>query len=142
MDNILSLDDNNWLTWYERRRKRLVLHASPLDISHYLEKLLYEKIKRIVFTSATLSTNKNFDYIRSRLGLTDIVLRGIFPSHFDFQKQTLMFVPKDLPPPGDPDFGLKIAEKILALLKITSRSVRPVEEPYRNSLVCTRSIKT
>ena len=132
MDNILSLDDNNWLTWYERRKKSLVLHASPLDISHYLEKLLYQKVKRIVFTSATLSTNKNFDYIRSRLGLTDNILRGIFPSHFDFQKQTLMFIPKDLPPPGDPDFGLKIAEKILAVLKITSGRALILFTSYHN----------
>jgi ATP-dependent DNA helicase DinG len=120
LETILSLHDANWLNWYEKRAKNIVLHASPLDISQTLKDLLYKKVHRIVFTSATLSTNKNFDYLRSRIGLSDDVLVGIYPSHFDFKNQTLMFIPKDLPPPNHAEFGQKIAEKIASLLTITS----------------------
>ena len=119
-ETLLSPHDSNWLHWYENRGKNIVLHASPLDISQTLQDLLYKKVPRIVFTSATLSTDKNFDYFRSRIGLSEEVHTGIYPSHFDFQNQTLMFIPKDLPPPNDTLFGQKISEKILALLKITS----------------------
>ena len=56
-------------------------------VSQTLKDLLYQKVHRIVFTSATLSTNKNFDYLRSRIGLSDDVLMGIYPSHFDFKNQ-------------------------------------------------------
>ena len=132
LGTLLSPHDVNWLNWYERRGKNLVLHASPLDISQSLQDLLYRKVHRIVFTSATLSTNKNFDYLRSRIGLPDDVLTAIYPSHFDFQKQTLLFIPKDLPPPNHVEFCQKIAEKILPLLKITAGRALILFTSYHN----------
>ncbi|MFH1481076.1 MAG: ATP-dependent DNA helicase, partial [Pseudomonadota bacterium] len=120
LDRIFSFEDPNWLMWYEKRKRSLVLHASPLDISEHMQEHLYQKVKTLVFTSATLSTNKNFHYIRSRLGLSDPILEGIYPSHFDFANQALMYVPKDLPLPGDAGFGLRLAERILEILVITS----------------------
>ncbi len=132
LEKILSFHDPNWLNWYEKRKKGVVLYASPLDISQSMEDLLYQKVKTIVFTSATLSTNGNFDYLRSRLGLSEDVGTGIYPSHFDFKKQTLMYIPKDLPPPNDPNFGLKIAERITELLKITSGRALVLFTSYHN----------
>ncbi|MBW1860836.1 MAG: ATP-dependent DNA helicase [Deltaproteobacteria bacterium] len=132
LEKILSFHDPNWLNWYEKRKKGVVLYASPLDISQSMEDLLYQKVKTIVFTSATLSTNGNFDYLRSRLGLSEDVGKGIYPSHFDFKKQTLMYIPKDLPPPNDPNFGLKIAERITELLKITSGRALVLFTSYHN----------
>jgi len=69
LDEILKKRNTNWLNWYEKRKRSMVLHASPLDISDRMNDLLYEKVQTVVFTSATLSTNKTFDYIRTRLGL-------------------------------------------------------------------------
>lgn len=120
LDDILSSEDPNWLKWYERRKKSLFLHASPLDISEAMNEMLYQRIKTIVFTSATLSTNGNFDYFRSRVGLQDHVLEGIYPSHFDFERQTLMYVPRDLPAPNEPDFTPRIADRIIEVLKMTA----------------------
>jgi ATP-dependent DNA helicase DinG len=120
LDDILSLGDPNWLKWYERRKKLVALHASPLDISESMNELLYQKVKTLVFTSATLSAGGNFDYFRSRLGLHSHVLEAIYPSHFNFAKQSLMYIAKDLPLPNDPKFGLRIAERIMELLKMTA----------------------
>ena len=132
LEKILSLHDPNWLNWYEKRKIGVVLHASPLDISKNMEDLLYQKVKTIVFTSATLSTNGNFDYLRSRLGLSEDMGKGIYPSHFDFKKQTLMYIPRDLPPPNDPSFGLKISERITELLKISSGRALVLFTSYHN----------
>ncbi|MCJ7595312.1 MAG: ATP-dependent DNA helicase [Desulfobacterales bacterium] len=120
LDEILSLQDPNWLKWYERRKRSVFLHASPLDISEAMNEVLYGRIKTIVFTSATLSTNGNFDYFRSRVGLHGHVLEGIYPSHFDFERQTLMYVPRDLPAPNEPDFTPRIADRIIEVLKMTA----------------------
>jgi ATP-dependent DNA helicase DinG len=94
--------------------------------------LLYQKTKTIVFTSATLSTKGNFDYFRSRVGLRSEVLEGIFPSHFDFQKQTLMYVPQDLPTPNDPSFALAIAGRIAELLRISEGRALVLFTSYHN----------
>ncbi|MDY7035606.1 MAG: ATP-dependent DNA helicase [Thermodesulfobacteriota bacterium] len=132
LKKILSFHNPNLLSWYERRKRGVVLHASPLDISADMDKLLYQKVKTIGFTSATLSTNGNFNYFRSRLGLGDNVLEGIYPSHFDFKRQTLMYVPRDLPLPNDTDFAYKIAGRILEILKITSGRALVLFTSYQN----------
>lgn len=132
LDEILSPQEANWLKWYERRKRGVVLHASPLDVAGSMEEMLYEHVKRLVFTSATLSTNGNFSYFRSRLGLSDPVIEGIFPSHFDFKTQTLMYVPEDLPLPNDARFGPQIAERIAEILKITSGRALVLFTSYYN----------
>jgi ATP-dependent DNA helicase DinG len=132
LERIFSFQDPNWFKWYEKRKKTVVLHASPLDISQNMQELLYGKGKTVVFASATLSTNGNFDYFRSRLGLSHDVLEGIYPSHFEFERQTLMYIPKDLPLPNDPDFGPRVAERILDILKITSGRALVLFTSYHN----------
>jgi ATP-dependent DNA helicase DinG len=132
LERVLSLQDPDWLNWYEKRKKGVVLHASPLDISEQMKEFLYLNGKSIIFTSATLSTNGNFDYAGSRLGLSQDALEGIYPSHFHFKEQTLMYVPKDLPPPNDPSFGSKAAERILDILNLSSGRALILFTSYHN----------
>lgn len=132
LEKVVSFSSPNWLKWYEKRKKGVVLNASPLDISQFMKDCLYVKGRTTVFTSATLSTHGNFDYFRSRLGLAEEVLEGIYPSHFDFEKQTLMYIPRDLPLPTNPDFGLRAAERILDILKITSGRALVLFTGYQN----------
>ncbi|OGP65873.1 MAG: hypothetical protein A2170_01965, partial [Deltaproteobacteria bacterium RBG_13_53_10] len=120
MDKILGSSDADWLRWYERRKKTVVLHASPLDISQSMKDLLYEKAGTLVFTSATLSTHGHFEYFRSRMGLLDDILEGVYPSHFDFEHNALFYVPKDLPPPTDPLFTTKVSQRVAEILEITA----------------------
>ena len=120
LDDILMLHAPDWLKWYESRKKLLTLHASPLDISETMNELLYEKVKTIIFTSATLSAKGTFEYFRSRVGLQEPVLEGVYPSHFEFEAQALMYIPLDLPVPNDPGFPSRIAERITALLTATA----------------------
>jgi len=120
MDKILGSSDADWLKWYERRKKTVVLHASPLDISQSMKDLLYEKAGTLVFTSATLSTHGHFEYFRSRMGLLQDILEGVYPSHFDFEHNALFYVPTDLPPPTDPLFTTKVSQRVLEILEITA----------------------
>ena len=132
LDGILSTRDPGWLKWYEKRKKTLMIHASPLDISESMRESLYERVRTLVFTSATLSTGGNFDYFRSRLGLGEDVLEGIYPSHFHFREQALLYVPRDLPVPQDPLFGQKLARRIEAILRITAGRALVLFTSYHN----------
>ncbi len=132
LEKILSFDDPGWLNWYEKRKKSVTFHISPLDISKSMQELLYKNVKTLVFTSATLSTNGNFDYIRSRLGLSHDTLEGIYPSHFEFKEQTLMYIPKDMPNPNDPSFAPKVAERVMEILKISSGRALILFTSYNN----------
>jgi ATP-dependent DNA helicase DinG len=132
LDDILSFHDSGWLKWYEKRRKTLVIHASPLDISESMRESLYQKVKTMVFTSATLSTGGDFDYFRSRLGLTEEVLEGIYPSHFRFREQAVMYVPLDLPFPQDTLFADKLAHRVEEILAITEGRALVLFTSYHN----------
>ena len=141
LDQVLWKRDINWLNWYEKRKRSLVLHASPLNISERMNELLYQKVHTIAFTSATLSTNGNFDYIRSRLDLPEDTLEGIYPSHFDFGTQTLMYIPRDLPAPNDPDFGPEIAKRISDIVKRTKGRALVLFTSYHNLNLVWRVLK-
>ena len=132
LERILSIEDPDWLKWYEARKRAVIFHASPLDISREMQELLYKKVNRLVFTSATLSTNGNFTYIRSRLGLPSHLLEGIMPSPFDLKAQTLMYVPRDLPLPNEPLFCQKIADRIIRLMEISSGRALILFTSYAN----------
>jgi ATP-dependent DNA helicase DinG len=132
LDGILASRDPGLLRWYEKRKKTLVIHASPLDISQSMRESLYEKAKTLVFTSATLSTAGNFDYFRSRLGLEEEVLEGIYPSHFNFKEQALLYVPGDLPLPQEAFFAERLAQRIESILKITSGRALVLFTSYSN----------
>lgn len=77
-------------------RSRLVFHSAPLNVKMDLEERLFSKKKSVVLTSATLSTQGNFDYIRERVGLADSgqLLVG---SPFDYTKAALLLLPEDMP---------------------------------------------
>ena len=120
LEVILSTRDPGWLKWYETRRKTLVIHASPLDIAQSMRECLYDRVKTIVFTSATLSTAGNFHYFRSRLGLEEEVLQEIYPSHFNFKAQALLYVPGDLPLPQESFFAERLGPRIEEILQITA----------------------
>jgi ATP-dependent DNA helicase DinG len=71
-----------------------------------------------VLTSATLTTNSSFDYIKGRLGVPDPA-ELLVPGEFDYAEQTILYVPRDLPPPRSADYFMQALRKIRALLAIT-----------------------
>jgi ATP-dependent DNA helicase DinG len=51
-----------------------------------------------IMTSATLTTGGSFHYLRERLGITDFE-EMVIGSPFDYRKQALLYIEKDLPAP-------------------------------------------
>jgi len=131
MKEIFSTDDWNHLVWYEKRARSVILHSSPLDVARPLQESLYKKVENVIFTSATLTTVGNFDYVRSRLGVQD-ALEAAYPSHFDFSAQSLLYIPRDMPPPGDTSFPHALATRILDLLHRTRGRALVLFTSYNN----------
>lgn len=123
LDSFLKCDFNSQTVhWLESEHFRGSLNTSlvraNLDISEMLKKRLFSKFSTIVLCSATLTTNRKFDFLRSRLGLTPPftddreVTENIYDSPFDFTKQMLLLIPQDLPSPSQASFTEKAAESI------------------------------
>ena len=128
---IMDMSDPEFVYWIESRTKAVFLHASPIDVSQELKRLLFQKIKRIVLTSATLSVDKKFDYIKSRLGLEspeELVLQ----SHFDYSRQAIIYVPTHLPAPQHEEFITQAAEEILRIVRISKGRAFILFTSYKN----------
>jgi ATP-dependent DNA helicase DinG len=80
-----------------------LLKSAPINVGRELKEKLYDQIKSIIFTSATLTINNSFDFIKSRLGFNflpedKIIYRQLF-SPFDYSRQVLFIITSDLPKP-------------------------------------------
>jgi ATP-dependent DNA helicase DinG len=120
LDFIVSQTEKNFVYWMERRGRGMFLRSSPIDVSGLLREKLFDKLETVVMTSATMSTGGKFDFIRDRLGFptekTDVLLA---PSSFDYQKQTILYLPKTMPEPRAAEFSEMAANEIVNLLKVT-----------------------
>lgn len=117
---IVSQSDRNFVYWLERRGRGVFLQASPVDVSDLLNKKLFDKVQTCVLTSATLSSNGSFNFIRDRLGLdrskTDTL---VAPTAFDYEKQAIIYLPKGMPDPRSPEYTQLAAGEIIRLLQLT-----------------------
>ena len=75
LDFIVSQAEKHYVYWLERRGRGMFLRASPIDVSALLQDKLFDKVETCILTSATLSSNGKFDFIKDRLGLENKTAR-------------------------------------------------------------------
>ncbi|WP_026962490.1 helicase C-terminal domain-containing protein [Alicyclobacillus herbarius] len=104
-------ESSDWVTWIERSAETtgartgwrgVNLHRTPLSIASILEERLFSKKSSVVLTSATLSVEGRFNYIKDRLGLKTFADAGKLSevrvaSPFRLREQVLLCVPNDVP---------------------------------------------
>lgn len=117
-------DDKNTVFWIEHFTRKSGEPSAKLclklkKVNELCQRTLLS-FRYPVFMSATLSVGKNFNYIKSELGIEDSK-DFLVKSAFDLENNTLWYLPKGLPdnPNTDPLFAEKFAEKILEVLQLT-----------------------
>jgi len=110
--------DRRHVFWAEARGRTVLLHASPVDVSTIFRDKLLGEVETAVFTSATLTAGGSFEFVRARLGL-ESAMEERLASPFDFARQALLYVPKDLPEPGDAAFVDAAAARMHELVRIS-----------------------
>jgi ATP-dependent DNA helicase DinG len=120
---LMESEDRNTVFWIERRRSgrdrmNVFLQATPIDVAPILKSCLFDTLECAVLTSATLAVGGGFEYMKRRLGL-EHTRELVLPSHFDYQNQSLFYVPPDLPDPRTPQFSVKAADRVRRVLEIT-----------------------
>ncbi len=105
------------------RRIRAALCRAPIDVGPFLNSTLYASTRTLVLTSATLAVRNSFGFTLGRLGLeppspdTPPVEQRRWTSPFDFASQVLLGLPRDIPPPGQPEHDTAAAEVIIQALE-------------------------
>jgi ATP-dependent DNA helicase DinG len=109
--------------WIERRFSangkgiNTFVQATLIDVSEILATRVFENYDTTVLTSATLAVQKGFSHLRRALGIAECD-EVIVPSLFDYPKQALLYVPKDMPDPRDPVFFESAKTQISEVLRI------------------------
>jgi len=148
LDELLIEPSTNMIYWIERFRKRISLHAAPLNVGPLVEEHIFMSKEAVILTSATLRTSEagygndpSFAYLRERLhaGHADELAVG---SPFDYEQSTLVYLPTDMPEPNQPgnqrhvekaitDVAIALGGRTLALftsfsqLSTTSEAISP-----------------
>ena len=108
--------DRSYVYWVERRGRGCFLQATPIDVSSILEEKLFDALDTVILTSATLAVGETFEFAERRLGIRH-TRSLVVPSHFEYAKQALLYVPQHLPDPRSPAFTRAAAEEITRILR-------------------------
>ena len=109
-------DDKSYVYWIERRGRGCFLQATPIDVSAILRERLFDKLDTIVLTSATLAVGGTFEFAEKRLGI-EHARTLVVPSHFEYEKQALLYVPQHMPDPRSPAFPRAASDEITRILQ-------------------------
>ena len=115
---LMSASEAEYVYFVEFRGRGVFLRASPIDVSSIVREFLLEKMRTTVLTSATLTVDGGFSYIKERLGIRradEIRL----PSEFDFERQAILYLPSKMPDPRSPEFAGAAGRQVIEILRRT-----------------------
>jgi ATP-dependent DNA helicase DinG len=115
---LLRADDTDYVYFVEFRGRGIFLRASPIDVSKIVRELLLDRMKTTILTSATLTVDGGFEYIRDRLGIATAEEVRL-PSEFDFASQAILYLPPRMPDPRSADFSLSAGREVIEILRRT-----------------------
>lgn len=107
-DAIFYPKSENTVRWVEvTHRGTASINGQPVEVGPALRTGLFEKHPSIFVTSATLTTEGSFDFVKREIGAPANTIYEIAPSPFDFKNQAMLCVPKIPAPDVDEEGWLK-----------------------------------
>ena len=128
---LVAADDPRFVYFLERRGRGTFLRAAPIDVSNIIRELLLDRMRSVLLTSATLTVDGSFAYVRGRLGI-DRACELQVPSEFDFREQAILYLPRRMPSPNHPEFADAVASEVRALLDVTEGRAFVLFTSYAN----------
>lgn len=127
---ILAASDSDYVFWMEPQLGDATLCAAPLSVADFLKEKFFAQIPSVVLTSATLSTNGNFEYFKSRVGLDDCA-ELLLGSPFAFENQAVLCVPKLAPDPRKTNYEWYLAYLLLHTIAAVKGQVLALFTSYQ-----------
>ncbi|MBI4469477.1 MAG: ATP-dependent DNA helicase [Acidobacteria bacterium] len=113
-----SCSDSRFVYWFERRGRGTFLQATPIEMSEILGEALFESVYASVLTSATMTSEESFAFIRGRLGIVK-ARELIVPSPFEYARQAILYLPRGMPDPRSLEFLDAVVGQTIEILKRT-----------------------
>ncbi len=106
-----------WLT-HDHTHNMLLLNAAPLHVAEILQAHLFAQKQTSILTSATISVDHSFAFIKERLGLPEPTELQL-DSPFDYEQQALVYIPNDIPEPNQRGYQQMIEDALITLCTAT-----------------------
>ncbi|MEE8389885.1 MAG: helicase C-terminal domain-containing protein, partial [Anaerolineae bacterium] len=99
----------------------VALYCEPVEVTGFLREALFEPVKRVVCTGATLTVAGGFGYFRQQTGVPrEQTIERVIESPFDYPNQALLYTPSGLTPqygPGEDAYALNLGREIWRLIQ-------------------------
>jgi ATP-dependent DNA helicase DinG len=115
VDRFAAVDDLEGTRAVEVTQKGFSLSLIPFDVAKRFQSMLQSRPMAWVFTSATLSLGEDFTPFTRRLGLDDAGTLKI-DSPFDYERQSILYLPQGMPQPQDPAFVAEVIARAVPLI--------------------------
>lgn len=118
LEDLFMSPDPNMIYWIDLsgNSSRLSLCAAPLSVGPMIKEALWNEKDCVILTSATLTTAKQFDYMRERLSAEDADELSV-GSPFDYEKSVLLCTPRDVPEPNQPSAQHVLEQTLINLCR-------------------------
>lgn len=116
LKRLKAVSEPGFSYWYESSSRHFVLAFTPLSVAERFREVMDERPASWIFTSATLAVNEEVTYFTQRLGVKDAESL-LLSSPFDYSRQALLCVPRNLPSPNQPGGAKRLAALLRPLIE-------------------------
>ena len=101
LDEFLTSSNNEMVYWIENNEQfnNHVFFSAPINVSKILNEKLFENVKSVILTSATLNSNDEFNHLKQTTGL-NVDHAKSFGSPFDYDNSVEILLPTMFPEPN------------------------------------------
>jgi ATP-dependent DNA helicase DinG len=138
LQHFRTLEDKNCVYWVEKDSKTARLQSRVIDVSPVLEEQLFKTTPTVILTSATLTANGQFDFVKRETGGHAARELGV-ASPFDFREQAILIVPKMRAQPNDPSFAPEMSGHLNRIIKHLGGRTMCLFTSYKNLLACSEA---
>jgi DNA polymerase-3 subunit epsilon/ATP-dependent DNA helicase DinG len=121
VSSVILRDDANTVSWLTQQRNNggIGLWSAPLRVGELLQERLFAQKDTTVLTSATLTVEQRFDYVRQALGLEEAEELRL-GSPFDYASSTIVLLPQDMPEPNDSAYMAALQQALIDLVRASN----------------------
>jgi ATP-dependent DNA helicase DinG len=116
---LLRAGDPDFVYFVELRGRGTFLRGAPIDVSKIVREVLFDRMRTTILTSATMTVDGNFQYIRDRLGIGIAAAELRLPPEFDYARQAVLYLPPRMPEPRAPGFAVAAGREVVEILRRT-----------------------
>ena len=143
LDEFLTSSNNEMVYWIENNEQfnNHVFFSAPINVSKILNEKLFENVKSVILTSATLNSNDEFNHLKQTTGL-NVDHAKSFGSPFDYDNSVEILLPTMFPEPNANNYQEELDKIIFENVLSSNGRAMVLFTSYKSLRNTQKSLKT